>query len=162
MYNYICIWCIEYSCKQKLTSSDLLTHYWHNLDYRPMGTRIDSQVTGFSFLLCRDVRDPVFYYWNLFLTGEFLWMWLSVWFYMCSTGYHRMFHCLQIPGHGLYEPRLWIDGANGIGALKMKEMMNSLGNLLHVVIFNDGSSGKLNHMVESWLEMKSITKIGSC
>lgn len=48
----------------------------------------------------------------------------------------------------MYEPRVWIDGANGIGALKMKEMMKSLGSLLQVVIFNDGSSGKLNHMVK--------------
>uniref|UniRef100_A0A8C2BY35 Phosphoacetylglucosamine mutase n=1 Tax=Cyprinus carpio TaxID=7962 RepID=A0A8C2BY35_CYPCA len=42
--------------------------------------------------------------------------------------------------------RLLVDGANGIGALKMREMEPFLCSELQVVLSNDGSSGKLNHM----------------
>uniref|UniRef100_A0A8C1KBW9 Phosphoacetylglucosamine mutase n=1 Tax=Cyprinus carpio TaxID=7962 RepID=A0A8C1KBW9_CYPCA len=42
--------------------------------------------------------------------------------------------------------RLLVDGANGIGALKMREMEPFLRSELQVVLSNDGSSGKLNHM----------------
>lgn len=40
---------------------------------------------------------------------------------------------------------LSVDGANGIGALKLREMENHLKNELHITLFNDGSKGKLNH-----------------
>ncbi|KAM3932641.1 phosphoacetylglucosamine mutase [Leptodactylus fuscus] len=40
---------------------------------------------------------------------------------------------------------LRIDGANGIGALKMKEMEQRLQPLLSLQLFNDGSKGKLNY-----------------
>uniref|UniRef100_A0A8C1FZD0 Phosphoacetylglucosamine mutase n=2 Tax=Cyprinus carpio TaxID=7962 RepID=A0A8C1FZD0_CYPCA len=42
--------------------------------------------------------------------------------------------------------RLLVDGANGIGALKMREMEPFLRSELQLVLSNDGSSGKLNHM----------------
>ncbi|KFM77706.1 Phosphoacetylglucosamine mutase, partial [Stegodyphus mimosarum] len=42
-----------------------------------------------------------------------------------------------------YDPELFVDGANGIGALKFKELLNYL-NLLKVHVFNDGSKGVLN------------------
>lgn len=38
-----------------------------------------------------------------------------------------------------------MDGANGIGALKLREMESHLKNELHITLFNDGSKGKLNH-----------------
>lgn len=44
------------------------------------------------------------------------------------------------------QKRLLVDGANGIGALKMREMEAFLRSELQVVLSNDGSSGKLNHM----------------
>ncbi|XP_028253902.1 phosphoacetylglucosamine mutase [Parambassis ranga] len=40
---------------------------------------------------------------------------------------------------------LCIDGANGIGALKVREMESYLGNELQISLFNDGNKGKLNH-----------------
>uniref|UniRef100_A0A8C1ULR0 Phosphoacetylglucosamine mutase n=1 Tax=Cyprinus carpio TaxID=7962 RepID=A0A8C1ULR0_CYPCA len=44
------------------------------------------------------------------------------------------------------QKRLLVDGANGIGALKMREMEPFLRSELQLVLSNDGSSGKLNHM----------------
>lgn len=38
-----------------------------------------------------------------------------------------------------------MDGANGIGALKMREMEPFLKSELKVELFNDGSSGRLNY-----------------
>uniref|UniRef100_A0A3B3DSA0 Phosphoacetylglucosamine mutase n=1 Tax=Oryzias melastigma TaxID=30732 RepID=A0A3B3DSA0_ORYME len=43
------------------------------------------------------------------------------------------------------QKHLCVDGANGIGALKLREMMTHLNKGLQVTIFNDGSKGKLNH-----------------
>ncbi|CAJ1077160.1 phosphoacetylglucosamine mutase [Xyrichtys novacula] len=40
---------------------------------------------------------------------------------------------------------LSVDGANGIGALKVREMERHLKKELHLSLFNDGSEGKLNH-----------------
>ncbi|XP_069462428.1 phosphoacetylglucosamine mutase [Ambystoma mexicanum] len=39
-----------------------------------------------------------------------------------------------------------VDGANGIGALKLKEMEHYLQKRLSVQLFNDGTNGKLNHL----------------
>ncbi|XP_073482974.1 phosphoacetylglucosamine mutase isoform X3 [Aquarana catesbeiana] len=39
-----------------------------------------------------------------------------------------------------------VDGANGIGALKLKEMEQYLQSVLSIQFFNDGSKGKLNYM----------------
>ena len=44
-------------------------------------------------------------------------------------------------------PKLTVDGANGIGALKMAQFKDHLESVLDVRVVNDGSSGKLNHMV---------------
>lgn len=41
--------------------------------------------------------------------------------------------------------KLLLDGANGIGALKMREMEPFLKSELEVELFNDGSSGRLNY-----------------
>lgn len=38
-----------------------------------------------------------------------------------------------------------MDGANGIGALKVREMESHLKKELHISLFNDSSKGKLNH-----------------
>lgn len=40
---------------------------------------------------------------------------------------------------------LKVDCANGIGALKLKEMKHYLPQGLSVQLFNDGTKGKLNH-----------------
>jgi phosphoacetylglucosamine mutase len=42
-----------------------------------------------------------------------------------------------------YQPTLRLDGANGVGALKMKILQQHLGQCLDVSIFNSGD-GKLN------------------
>ena len=42
-----------------------------------------------------------------------------------------------------YRPSLRLDGANGVGALKMKQLQQYLGQCLDVSIFNSGD-GKLN------------------
>ncbi|KAF7694189.1 phosphoacetylglucosamine mutase isoform X1 [Silurus meridionalis] len=49
------------------------------------------------------------------------------------------------PKRTLDQKMLLVDGANGIGALKMKEMEAFLKPELQVEIFNDGSSGRLNY-----------------
>ncbi|KAM3602251.1 uncharacterized protein V6R79_000686 [Siganus canaliculatus] len=43
------------------------------------------------------------------------------------------------------QKHLCVDGANGIGALKVREMEAHLKKELHITLFNDGSNGKLNH-----------------
>ncbi|KAM4522513.1 phosphoacetylglucosamine mutase [Odontesthes bonariensis] len=42
------------------------------------------------------------------------------------------------------QKHLCVDGANGIGALKVREMESYLKNDLQMSVFNDGSKGKLN------------------
>ncbi|KAI4882999.1 hypothetical protein NFI96_015796 [Prochilodus magdalenae] len=44
------------------------------------------------------------------------------------------------------QKRLLVDGANGIGALKVTELEACLQSELQVTLFNDGSSGKLNYL----------------
>lgn len=43
-----------------------------------------------------------------------------------------------------YVPSVVVDGANGVGAIKLKQMQQFLGNSLDITIINDGN-GKLNH-----------------
>ncbi|CAG01776.1 unnamed protein product, partial [Tetraodon nigroviridis] len=43
------------------------------------------------------------------------------------------------------QKHLSVDGANGIGALKLREMERHLKKSLHITLYNDGSKGKLNH-----------------
>ncbi|XP_068609666.1 phosphoacetylglucosamine mutase [Brachionichthys hirsutus] len=43
------------------------------------------------------------------------------------------------------QKHLSVDAANGIGALKLREMECYLNKELHISLFNDGSRGKLNH-----------------
>ncbi|XP_068432628.1 phosphoacetylglucosamine mutase [Clinocottus analis] len=43
------------------------------------------------------------------------------------------------------QKHLSVDGANGIGALKVREIESHLKKELHISLFNDGSTGKLNH-----------------
>ena len=42
-----------------------------------------------------------------------------------------------------------VDGANGVGAPKLRSLMPYLNGMLGIEITNDGSSGKLNHMASS-------------
>ncbi|XP_030637554.1 phosphoacetylglucosamine mutase [Chanos chanos] len=50
------------------------------------------------------------------------------------------------PVHANAQRRLLVDGANGIGALKLRELEAFLQKQLLVALFNDGSTGKLNHL----------------
>lgn len=43
------------------------------------------------------------------------------------------------------QKHLLLDGANGIGALKVREMESHLGKELQISLYNDGSKGKLNY-----------------
>lgn len=43
------------------------------------------------------------------------------------------------------QKQLSVDGANGIGALKLREMESHLKKKLHISLLNDGNTGKLNH-----------------
>ncbi|XP_053193475.1 phosphoacetylglucosamine mutase [Scomber japonicus] len=43
------------------------------------------------------------------------------------------------------QKHLCVDGANGIGALKVREMEGQVKRELQISLFNDGSKGKLNH-----------------
>uniref|UniRef100_A0A4W5P7E6 Phosphoacetylglucosamine mutase n=1 Tax=Hucho hucho TaxID=62062 RepID=A0A4W5P7E6_9TELE len=52
----------------------------------------------------------------------------------------------NVPNRTDDQKALLVDGANGIGALKVCEMETYLKNELQLSLFNDGSSGKLNHM----------------
>ena len=55
----------------------------------------------------------------------------------------------QASSNGGYSPKLYVDGANGVGAGKLKAMLASefLGGSLDVTIVNDGtaSGDVLNH-----------------
>ncbi|ESO82826.1 hypothetical protein LOTGIDRAFT_229832 [Lottia gigantea] len=44
-----------------------------------------------------------------------------------------------------YKKKLYVDGANGVGAEKLKLLLKHLNNLLDIEIFNDGTEGKLNY-----------------
>ncbi|KAM4042801.1 phosphoacetylglucosamine mutase [Anomaloglossus baeobatrachus] len=52
----------------------------------------------------------------------------------------------QSPDYGSEKKCLSIDGANGIGALKIKEVQQHLQPMLSLQLFNDGSNGRLNHL----------------
>ncbi|XP_064601662.1 phosphoacetylglucosamine mutase-like [Liolophura sinensis] len=43
-----------------------------------------------------------------------------------------------------YSPVTVVDAANGVGAVKLKEMQKYIGETLKITVYNDGSSGKLN------------------
>lgn len=52
----------------------------------------------------------------------------------------------QAPKRTNDQKRLLVDGANGIGALKIREIEVFLTSELLVELFNDGSSGRLNYL----------------
>ncbi|XP_063240207.1 phosphoacetylglucosamine mutase isoform X2 [Bacillus rossius redtenbacheri] len=60
-----------------------------------------------------------------------------------SAAFNKL--CARVKPSGHYKPHVVFDGANGVGALKMKELAGYLSNNLTVDIHNEGS-GKLNHM----------------
>ena len=41
-----------------------------------------------------------------------------------------------------------IDGANGVGGFKVKQLQEHIGDRLSITVVNDSSSGKLNSMVD--------------
>ena len=51
----------------------------------------------------------------------------------------------QAPNRTDDQKCLLVDGANGIGALKLREMEPYLQGALKVSLFCDGTGGKLNH-----------------
>lgn len=60
--------------------------------------------------------------------------------------YIGAFKLLQNPcaanSTGNYEPRIYFDGANGVGAKKIKYFQEGLKGVLDIVMFNDGCIGK--------------------
>ncbi|ESN95223.1 hypothetical protein HELRODRAFT_86945 [Helobdella robusta] len=44
------------------------------------------------------------------------------------------------------KPRIFVDGANGVGALQVKKMSKEIESYITIEVFNDATSGKLNHM----------------
>ena len=60
---------------------------------------------------------------------------------------HHTIHLPQSSSNGSYTPKLSVDGANGVGAGKLKAMLPFLGDSLDVTIVNDGTAEGdiLNH-----------------
>ncbi|KAK2164180.1 hypothetical protein LSH36_68g16012 [Paralvinella palmiformis] len=59
-----------------------------------------------------------------------------------STAFINLRGQKSVSGH--YQPHICIDGANGVGALKMAQMMTYLKETITVDVYNDGKQGKLN------------------
>lgn len=56
-----------------------------------------------------------------------------------------------------------MDGANGIGALKLREIESHLKKSLHITLFNDGSKGKLNHQCGAdFVKVQKKAPVGEC
>ena len=45
------------------------------------------------------------------------------------------------------KPKLKLDGANGVGADRVKSLMSHIGDIVDIQVYNDGTTGKLNYMV---------------
>ena len=62
-------------------------------------------------------------------------------------------------GGGDYSNQILLDGANGVGALKVMQFLNHLEtSLLNITVCNDGSNGKLNEMVR-WNDAKLMKRL---
>nr|CAD7410604.1 unnamed protein product [Timema cristinae] len=59
-----------------------------------------------------------------------------------STTFKKLQGQKTTPGN--YTPNILFDGANGVGAIKMKQLKKYLDNSINIEIFNQGS-GELNH-----------------
>nr|CAD7195854.1 unnamed protein product [Timema douglasi] len=59
-----------------------------------------------------------------------------------STTFKKLQGEQTTPGN--YTPNILFDGANGVGAIKMKQLKKCLDNSINIEIFNEGS-GELNH-----------------
>lgn len=55
-----------------------------------------------------------------------------------------------------------LDGANGVGADKIKLLQSYLGNSLNISVYNDGTQGKLNDKVLKKPLCTSISCIKLC
>ncbi|XP_063964130.1 phosphoacetylglucosamine mutase-like [Lytechinus pictus] len=56
-------------------------------------------------------------------------------------------HKLNDVGGGDYSNQILLDGANGVGALKVMQFLNHMeSSILNITVCNDGSNGKLNEM----------------
>ncbi|XP_030841516.1 phosphoacetylglucosamine mutase [Strongylocentrotus purpuratus] len=63
-----------------------------------------------------------------------------------AHAFHSL-HKLNDAGGGDYSNQILLDGANGVGALKVMQFLNHLEtSLLNITVCNDGSNGKLNEM----------------
>ena len=63
---------------------------------------------------------------------------------VCSRGMHSFFQLT--PNAKRLEP-LAVDAANGVGAVKLAYMRQTLAKYLPIEIFNDGTKGRLNEQV---------------
>ena len=80
----------------------------------------------------------------------------------CSKSSHQFLP--QTSSNGGYSPKLYVDGANGVGAGKLKAMLTSefLGDSLDVTIVNDGtaSGDVLNHQCGAdFVKVKSASQL---
>ena len=64
-------------------------------------------------------------------------------YYDKLAGAFKKFMAL-IPDKGSYRPKLVFDGANGVGAVSMKEFATRLSGILETEIANTGETGELN------------------
>lgn len=56
-----------------------------------------------------------------------------------------------------------MDGANGIGALKLREMESHLKKSLYISLFNDGTIGKLNYKCGAdYVKVQQKAPTGEC
>ena len=45
------------------------------------------------------------------------------------------------------KPVMRLDAANGVGAGRVVDLLEHIGDIMNIEVCNDGSHGKLNHMV---------------
>ena len=58
-----------------------------------------------------------------------------------------VFFSYQQSSKGAYRKELVLDGANGVGGSKVKQLHDHIRDKLSITVVNDGSTGKLNFMV---------------
>ena len=58
------------------------------------------------------------------------------------------------------KPKLKLDGANGVGADRVKSLMSHIGDIVDIQVYNDGTTGKLNYMVSTIID--AFMKICTC
>ena len=66
---------------------------------------------------------------------------------MCRSSKGCSIFCQQ-SSNGAYKQELILDGANGVGGSKVRQLQEHIGDKLSITVVNGGSTGKLNFMVQ--------------